>query len=150
MTCMLAESNCLPYGFLRNCGASSKNKRPFFVCVVALRQACRWAFLPAFFPAVGGVHSPQWSCGAKVHSPERLVLPWIRRLSDQSSRPRGVNFVGMWHVQRLEQINALKPANLLDFKSLTLEFRSKQISGFKTLIRTEHVYEMTTNRQWTT
>ena len=41
----------------------------------------------------------------------------------------------MWRVHRLDQINALKPANLFDFRSLTLKFRSEQIGRFKTVIR---------------
>jgi hypothetical protein len=41
----------------------------------------------------------------------------------------------MWRVQRLDQINAFKPANLLDSKSLTLSFSCKQIGRFKTAIR---------------
>jgi hypothetical protein len=41
----------------------------------------------------------------------------------------------MWRVQRLDQINALKPAKLFDFKSLTLKFRSEQIGRFKTANR---------------
>jgi len=53
-------------------------------------------------------------------------------LSGQSSCPRGVNCFGMLRVQRLDQINALKPANLFDSKSLTLKFRSEQIGRFKT------------------
>src|SRR5260370_37501540 len=36
----------------------------------------------------------------------------------------------MWRVHRLDQINATKPANLLDFRSLTLNFRSKLIGRF--------------------
>jgi len=39
----------------------------------------------------------------------------------------------MWRVQRLDQINALKPANLFDFKSLALKIRKKQIGRFKTV-----------------
>jgi hypothetical protein len=39
--------------------------------------------------------------------------------------------------RRLDQINALKPANLFDFKSLTLKFRSEQIDRFKTVTRQE-------------
>ena len=39
----------------------------------------------------------------------------------------------MWRVHRLDQINALKPANPFDFKSLTLKFRSKRIGRFKTV-----------------
>jgi hypothetical protein len=54
------------------------------------------------------------------------------RLSGQSSCPRGVNLFGMWRVQRLDQINAFKPANLFDFKSLALKIRKKQIGRFKT------------------
>jgi hypothetical protein len=42
----------------------------------------------------------------------------------------------MWRVQRLDQINAFKPANLFDFKSLALKIRKKQIGRFKTVIRT--------------
>jgi len=38
-------------------------------------------------------------------------------------------------VQRLDQINAFKPANLFDFKSLTLKLRSEQIGRFKTATR---------------
>jgi len=38
-------------------------------------------------------------------------------------------------VQRLDQINAFKPANLFDFKSLTLKLRSEQIGRFKTAIQ---------------
>jgi hypothetical protein len=41
----------------------------------------------------------------------------------------------MWRVQRLGQINALKPANLFDFKSLTLKSWSAQIGRFKTAMR---------------
>ena len=37
-----------------------------------------------------------------------------------------------------DQINALKPANLFDFRSLTLKFRSEQIGRFKTVIRPGH------------
>jgi len=40
----------------------------------------------------------------------------------------------MWRVQRLDQINAFKPANLFDFKSLTLKIRKKQIGRFKTVM----------------
>src|SRR5258706_15895697 len=36
----------------------------------------------------------------------------------------------MWRVHRLDQINAKKPANLLDSMSLALRFRSKQIGRF--------------------
>ncbi len=61
----------------------------------------------------------------------------MARLSGQSSCPRGVNLFGMWRVQRLDQINAFKPANLFDFKSLTLKFRREQIDRFKIVIRTE-------------
>jgi hypothetical protein len=43
----------------------------------------------------------------------------------------------MWRVQRLGQINPFKPANLFDFKSLTLKFRSEQIGRFKMTIRSE-------------
>jgi hypothetical protein len=43
----------------------------------------------------------------------------------------------MWRVQRLDQINAFKPANLFDFKSLALKIRKKQIGRFKTVIRPE-------------
>jgi hypothetical protein len=35
----------------------------------------------------------------------------------------------------LDQINAFKPANLPDSKSLTLSFSSKQIGRFKTVFR---------------
>ena len=42
---------------------------------------------------------------------------------------------GMWRVHRLDQINALKPANLLDFRSLTLRAAGKQIGRFKTVSR---------------
>ncbi len=65
------------------------------------------------------------------------TAPQLRfgRLSGQSSCRRGVNFFGMWRVQRLDQINALKPANLFDFKSLTLKFRIEQIGRFKTALR---------------
>ncbi len=59
----------------------------------------------------------------------------IARLSGHSSCPRGVNLFGMWRVQRLDQINAFKPANLFDFKSLTLKFRREQIDRFKIVIR---------------
>ena len=45
----------------------------------------------------------------------------------------------MWRVHRLDQINALKPANQLDFKSLTLRAKGKQIGRFKTVIRLEEV-----------
>ena len=38
-------------------------------------------------------------------------------------------------MQRLDQINAFKPANLFDFKSLALKIRKKQIGRFKTVIR---------------
>ncbi len=41
-------------------------------------------------------------------------------------------------MQRLDQINALKPANLFDFKSLALKIRKKQIGRFKTVNRQEH------------
>jgi len=41
----------------------------------------------------------------------------------------------MWRVQRLDQINAFKPANLFDFKSLALRIRKKQIGRFKTVFR---------------
>jgi hypothetical protein len=41
----------------------------------------------------------------------------------------------MWRVQRLDQINAFKPANLFDFKSLALKIRIKQIGRFKTVMR---------------
>jgi hypothetical protein len=40
-------------------------------------------------------------------------------------------------VHRLDQINAFKPANLFDFKSLALRIRSKQIDPFKTVTRPE-------------
>jgi len=40
-------------------------------------------------------------------------------------------------VQRLDQINAFKPANLFDFKSLALKIRKKQIGRFKTVFRPE-------------
>jgi len=60
------------------------------------------------------------------------------RLSGQSSCPHGVNLFGMWRVQRLDQINAFKPANLFDFKSLALIIRKKQIGRFKTVTRPEH------------
>jgi hypothetical protein len=43
----------------------------------------------------------------------------------------------MWRVLRLEQINALKPANPLYFKSLTLRAAGKQIGQFKTAFRPE-------------
>src|SRR5262249_17686876 len=43
------------------------------------------------------------------------------------SCPRGVNLSGMWRVHRLDQINAKKPAKLLDSRSLTLSFSRKQI-----------------------
>ena len=43
----------------------------------------------------------------------------------------------MWRVQRLDQINAFKRANLFEFKSLTLEIQSEQIGPFKTAIRSE-------------
>jgi hypothetical protein len=59
----------------------------------------------------------------------------VARLSGQSSCPRGVNLFGMWRVQRLDQINAFKPANLFDFKSLALKIRIKQIGRFKTVMR---------------
>jgi hypothetical protein len=36
----------------------------------------------------------------------------------------------MWRVQRLDQINAKKPANPLDFGSLTLKFWGKPIGRF--------------------
>jgi hypothetical protein len=42
-------------------------------------------------------------------------------------------------VHRLDQINALKRANLFEFKSLTLKLRSKQIGPFKTVIRSGFV-----------
>jgi serine/threonine protein kinase len=51
--------------------------------------------------------------------------------------PARVNYFRMWRVQRLDQINAFKPADLFDFKSLTLKFRSEQIDRFKTVIRTK-------------
>ena len=38
-------------------------------------------------------------------------------------------------MHRLDQINAKKPANPLDCKSLTLEFRSKRIGRFFWVIR---------------
>jgi hypothetical protein len=41
----------------------------------------------------------------------------------------------MWRVHRLDQINALKPANPLDFRSLTLRAAGKQIGRFKIVIR---------------
>jgi hypothetical protein len=41
----------------------------------------------------------------------------------------------MWRVQRLDQINAFKPANLFDLKSLALKGQKKQIGRFKTVIR---------------
>jgi len=41
----------------------------------------------------------------------------------------------MWRVQGLDQINAFKPANLFDFKSLMLKSRKKQIGRFKTVFR---------------
>ena len=44
----------------------------------------------------------------------------VTGLTGQSGCPRGVNLFGMWRVHRLDQINAQKPANLSDFKSLTL------------------------------
>ena len=53
--------------------------------------------------------------------------PRLARLSGQSSCPRGVNFSEMWRVQRLDQINAKKPAKLLNSKSLTLDFSRQQI-----------------------
>ena len=59
----------------------------------------------------------------------------VARLSGQSSCPRGVNLFGMWRVQRLDQINAFKPANLFDFKSLALKIRKKQIGRLKTVTR---------------
>jgi hypothetical protein len=43
----------------------------------------------------------------------------------------------MWRVQRLDQINAFKRANLFEFKSLALKIQSEQIGPFKTAIRTE-------------
>ena len=53
------------------------------------------------------------------------------RLSGQSSCPRRSNSSGILvlegRVQRLDRINANKPAKLLDFKSLTLDLRSKLI-----------------------
>jgi|ERR1051326_6433766 hypothetical protein len=61
----------------------------------------------------------------------------VARLSGQSSCPRGVNLFGMWRVQRLDQINAFKPANLFDFKSLALKIRKNQIGRFKTVIRAQ-------------
>src|SRR5450759_1602940 len=53
--------------------------------------------------------------------PDRNYNFRVARLSGQSSCPRGVNLSGMWRVQRLDQINAYIPANLFDFRSLTLE-----------------------------
>ena len=38
-------------------------------------------------------------------------------------------------MQRLDQINAFKPANLFDSKSLALRIRKKQIGRFKTVYR---------------
>jgi len=66
----------------------------------------------------------------------------IARLSGQSSCPRGVNLFGMWRVQRLDQINAFKPANLFDFKSLALKIRKRQLGRFKTVIRAEQSARM--------
>jgi hypothetical protein len=43
----------------------------------------------------------------------------------------------MWRVQRLDQINAFKRANLFEFKSLALKIQSEQIGPFKTAIRSE-------------
>ena len=40
-------------------------------------------------------------------------------------------------MQRLDQINAFKHANLIDFESLALKIRTKQIGLFKTVIRPE-------------
>ena len=57
-------------------------------------------------------------------------------LANRDAR-RDVNLSGMWRVHRLDQINALKRANLFEFKSLTLKFWSKQIGPFKTVIRSE-------------
>jgi hypothetical protein len=37
----------------------------------------------------------------------------------------------MWRVQRLDQINAFKPANLFDFKSLALKFGKNRLAGLK-------------------
>jgi hypothetical protein len=45
----------------------------------------------------------------------------------------------MWRVQRLDQINAFKPANLFDSQSLALKIRKKQIGRFKTVFRPEHL-----------
>jgi hypothetical protein len=52
----------------------------------------------------------------------------------------------MWRVQRLDQINAFKPANLFDFKSLALKIRKKQIGRFKTVIRPQRFDEVPTLR----
>jgi hypothetical protein len=41
----------------------------------------------------------------------------------------------MWRVHRLDQINAFKPANQLDSRSLTLRAAVKQIGRFKTVLR---------------
>src|SRR5437870_3128428 len=43
-------------------------------------------------------------------------------------------------VHRLDQINAEKPANLLGFRSLTLNFRSKQIGRFFCVSRPSERY----------
>jgi len=52
----------------------------------------------------------------------------------------------MWRVQRLDQINAFKQANLFDFESLALKIRKKQIGLFKTVIRPHIVSEAEVSR----
>lgn len=61
--------------------------------------------------------------------------PRVGCLSGQSRCPRGVNLFGMRRVHRSDQINAERPANLLDSGSLTLNFRSKLIGRFFYMIR---------------
>src|SRR5215813_13183810 len=41
----------------------------------------------------------------------------------------------MWRVHRLDRINAQKPANLFDLRSLTLRFLEKQIGRFLSVSR---------------
>ena len=49
-------------------------------------------------------------------------------------------------MQRLDQINAFKPANLSDFKSLTLKFRREQIDRFKIVTRPERHFDLVPTR----
>jgi hypothetical protein len=55
----------------------------------------------------------------------------------------------MWRAQRLDQINAFKPANLFDFKSLALKIREKQIAGLKQLPRQSNSVEAGGERDYT-